>query len=177
VIDADAVYHQLLQPPSPCLDALRIEFGDSIIASDGTLDRTALGALVFEDSDVGRARRSRLNAITHGFVAQRIDQLLREYQAAGKKAALIDAPLLIEAGIHRQCHFNVCVLAPEDVRLARLMARDGRDRNAILARMKAQPDDDFYRSHTDAVIFNHGCESDVLREQVTDILRCSGVIT
>ncbi|MBQ7337617.1 MAG: dephospho-CoA kinase [Clostridia bacterium] len=175
VIDADRVYHQLLIPPSPCLDALTEEFSDGILAADGTLDRVALSALVFEDSDKGRARRTRLNEITHRFVIEKSEQLLAQYRVQGKPAAVIDAPLLIEAGMHRGCDFTVCVLAPEDLRVRRLTARDQKSEAAILARIHAQPTEQFYLSHTDAAVYNTG-DIDALRAQLQDVLRRAEVL-
>ena len=179
VIDADAVYHDLLIPPSACLDALSAAFTPVILAPDGSLDRTALAALVFEDSDTGRQKKELLNAITHRFIIEKTNQLLASYRADGASAVVIDAPLLIEAGMHRDCDFNVCVLAPKEVRLRRLMARDGKDAASILARIHAQPDDDFYRSNTDAVIFNgtdNGTDPAAsLTAQLTQVLCRAGV--
>ncbi len=180
VIDADAIYHDLLTPPSPCLDALAAEFSDAILSPDGTLNRAALATQVFEDSNAGRQKRERLNAITHRFVIEKTNQLLKDYRAAGKSAVVIDAPLLIEAGMHRDCDYTVCVLAPKEVRLDRLMARDERDEAALLARINAQPSDDFYRDNTDAVILNGtddaAADYGTLKEQLADVLRRAGVI-
>lgn len=177
VIDADAVYHDLLIPPSACLNALADEFSAAILTPQGTLDRSALAALVFEDSDAGRARKARLNTITHRFVIKETNRLIADYRASGMRAVVIDAPLLIEAGMHRDCDFNVCVLAPEEVRLRRLMARDKKDQAAILARIHAQPDDEFYRQNTDAVIVNGADDGDTdsLKAQFTNVLRRAGV--
>ena len=179
VIDADAVYHQLLIPPSPCLDALVREFSPKILAADSThLDRAALAALVFEDSDLGRARRARLNEITHFFVKEESDRLLRKYRADGAPAVLIDAPLLIEAEMHRMCDLTVCVLAPMPVRIRRLMARDDRSEDAIRARIAAQPDDDFYLSHADVVIrTDDTTDADQLTQAVHDCLVRVGVLS
>ncbi len=75
VIDTDRVYHELLVPPSPCLDALVEAFGCDILASDGALDRAALASLVFADTDEAHARHETLNRITHRFVAARASEL------------------------------------------------------------------------------------------------------
>ena len=74
VIDADEVYHALLVPPSPCLDAIASAFGKQVLRADGTLDRKALSAIVFSDA----AQLQNLNRITHGFVMERIRQELEE---------------------------------------------------------------------------------------------------
>jgi dephospho-CoA kinase len=170
VVDADAVYHKLLIPPSPCLDELRTEFTDDILNPDGTLNRPVLAALVFDCSDAGKARLRRLNEITHRYVTERTVVLLDGYAAQGNKTAVIDAPLLIEAGLHQRCDRVIAVLADRDVRVDRLMARDGLDRERVLARLDAQPDVSFYIDHADILVYNNGTEQD-LRAQFSHLLK------
>lgn len=167
-VDTDAVYHTLLEPPSPCLDALREAFSNAIIRPDGTLDRPALSALVFEPTPQGKERRSRLNDITHRFILQRSHELLCQYAADGAKIAILDAPLLIEAGLASVCDHVIAVLADRDLRFRRLTERDGRSGQQINARLNAQPDDDFYRRHADFVIENNG-SPEALRSAVQAI--------
>ncbi len=169
-VDTDAVYHELLIPPSPCLDELTAEFTDAILAPDGTLDRQALAALVFEQTEIGRQRHKRLNEITHRYVIERTIALLAEYEKQGCKAAIIDAPLLIEAGLHHKCDQVIAVLADRDVRIARLMQRDNRSREQICARLNAQPDVSFYIEHANMLIYNNGTEQE-LRSNIARLLQ------
>ena len=154
VIDADAVYHDLLIPPSPCLDALVDAFGIGILDSQGALDRAALSGIVFSESDGAKADLLRLNAITHRFVSEQIFTTLSHLAEGGAKAAVIDAPLLIEAGLNRSCDTVIAVLADRQARLERLRLREGKSLDVLDARLKAQPTDDFYREHADVVIEN-----------------------
>ena len=171
VIDADRVYHELLLPPSACLDAIAAAFSTAVLTADGHLNRPALAALVFEDSDAGRERLSQLNRITHRFVIERTNELLAQYREQHLAAAVIDAPLLIEANMHRMCDLTVCVLADRQTRLTRLMARDHKDEAAILARIEAQPSDDFYLSNTDMVIYtDNQTTAQQLQGKVRDVL-------
>ena len=171
VIDADRVYHELLVPPSACLDAIAAAFSTAVLTADGHLNRPALAALVFEDSDAGRERLSQLNRITHRFVIERTNELLAQYREQGLAAAVIDAPLLIEANMHHMCDLTVCVLADRQTRLTRLMARDHKDEAAILARIEAQPSDDFYLSNTDMVIYtDNQTTAQQLQGKVRDVL-------
>jgi dephospho-CoA kinase len=169
-IDTDRVYHDLLVPPSACLNELVSAFGSHILSSDGTLDRTALAALVFAEGDEASKRHAALNRITHRHVIQKTNEMLEQFRRAGKSAVVIDAPLLIEAGMDKDCDLVVAVLADRAVRLERLMARDGKDRNALLARIEAQPSDTFYRAHADVVIENNG-DASALSKVADDILR------
>ena len=156
VIDTDRVYHELLVPPSPCLDELVAEFSDAILAPDGTLDRRTLAALVFEKTELGWKRHERLNEITHRYVIERTFALLAEYEKQGRKAAIIDAPLLIEAGLHRKCDCVIAVLADREIRSKRLIQRDNLSPEQISARLDAQPDVSFYMEHANFLIYNNG---------------------
>lgn len=155
-IDTDAVYHELLLPPSACLDELVSEFSASILTPDGTLNRAALAAIVFAPTKNGATRRQRLNEITHRYVIDRTLALLTEYEKQGYKAAIIDAPLLIEAGLHTKCDRVIAVLADREIRIARLIQRDKLSHEQICARLDAQPDMSFYMEHADILIYNNG---------------------
>ena len=172
VIDADRVYHELLIPPSRCLDALTAEFSPAILSLDGTLNRPSLAALVFGNDDASCARRARLNEITHRFVIERTNELLDYYRSQGRSTVLIDAPLLIEANMHRMCHFTICVLAPVQTRIRRLMARDQKSEADIRARICSQHEDDFYLSHCDTAIHTDDHTTpQSLNARVQEILR------
>ena len=174
VIDTDAVYHEILRPPSLCLEELLRTFGKSILAPDGTLDRGALAALVFDKDDDARRRHQRLNEITHRYVIERSFALLEHYAMDGASAAVIDAPLLIESGLDQICDGVIVVLADREVRLDRLLARDQKDKAAIITRLDAQPQDDFYLARADAVIYNGG-EVSLLDGALLDALARMGV--
>lgn len=155
-VDADAVYHTLLIPPSPCLDELRTAFTDAILNADGTLNRPALAALVFAGTHEAKDRLHRLNEITHRYVAEKILATMDDYAELGHKAAVIDAPLLIEAGLHHRCDCVIAVLADREIRIERLIQRDNLSAEQISARLDAQPDVSFYLEHADMVVFNNG---------------------
>ena len=168
-VDADAVYHELLLPPSPCLDELRAEFSDAILNADGTLNRPALSALVFAPTDEGKARLRRLNEITHRYVIEQTLAMLEEYEKRGCRAAVIDAPLLIEAGLHRNCDHVIAVLADREIRIARLLERDRLSIEQISARLDAQKDASFYIEHADTLVYNNGT-IDELKASVSALL-------
>lgn len=149
VIDTDRVAREVVAPGQPCLQALVEVFSPSILKADGSLDRAALAAVAFADE----AAHERLNATTHPFIIERSLEMLRASDAA---LAVIDAPLLFESGMDRLCDVTVAVLAPAETRLARIMARDGIDRDRAVLRMKAQPPDAFYRDRADHILNNDG---------------------
>ena len=171
VIDADAVYHGLLVPPSPCLNALQARFGEQILLPDGGLNRKKLGEIVFSDPDA----LLDLNKIAHGFVMDEIRRQLSELRVQNCPAAVMDAPQLFEAEADKDCNLIVSVLADKRIRLERIMARDGIDAASALRRMEAQKSDEFFRSHSNCILENNG-NLDLLRPQVERLLRESGVI-
>ena len=152
VINADRVYHQLLIPPSPCLDELVRHFGRTILADDGTLNRRALGEIVFSSP----AALDNLNTIAHRYVMEEIRLQLDALRRQKLRAAVLDAPQLFEAGANRDCGVIISVLADANLRLERIVARDGIDADLAYRRIAAQKKDEFFRSHSDYIIENNG---------------------
>ena len=159
-IDTDAVYHDLIATKSPCLDALVTEFGDEILATDGSLDRRKLSEIVFLGENSADKRR-RLNQISHSFVLERTREILDEYRAQGKHAALVDAPLLFESGFNKECDLVIAVVASEDTRLARIENRDNISRENAQRRIRTQLPDEYLAANSKYTIKNDGNLSDL----------------
>ena len=171
ILNADEIYHALLVPPSPCLDALVSQFGREILKPDGNLNRPALGKIVFSDP----ASLSALNSIAHQHVMEKIRMELDRLRKKDTVAAVLDAPQLFEAGANRDCGVVVSVLADKRIRLERIMERDGVDADAALKRMSVQKSDEFFRTHSDYIIENNG-NAERLYPCVRRILRETGVL-
>lgn len=152
VIDADAVSRGQMRPGGPVLAAVAAEFGPGVLGPDGSLDRAALAAQVFADP----ARRRRLEELTHGPVMAETARRLDVLAQAGCRLAVLEAALLIETGVHATLDGLVAVLAPEDQRVRRVMARDGGDEAAVRARMAAQVNDVARRAAASHVLDNDG---------------------
>ena len=163
VLDTDAVYHEWICRPSPCTRDLAEAFGEEILAENGSVNRRRLAAIVFCGTAEEEQRKKKLNAITHRYVLESCELWLRECEAHGARAAVIDAPLLIEAGLHTRCDRVLVVLAASETRLARIMVRDGISYEAAKARISAQPEDAFYREYAHFVFENDGAESEARR--------------
>jgi dephospho-CoA kinase len=150
VVDCDRVYHDLL---ATC-DCLRLElrerFGGGVFQSDGALDRKALGRVVFGDAQALRD----LNAITHSYVGQAVDEFIRKARQAGAPAVAIDAIALLESGLADRCHCTVAVTAPDEVRVRRIMAREGISEEYARLRVQAQKTQDWVRAHCTYVLVN-----------------------
>lgn len=134
VADCDAVYHDLLRASAPLREELRARFGGSIFDANGDLRRKELGAIVFEDAQA----LADLNAITHRHILAELDRLITQAEAEGRPAVALDAVALLESGAGALCDTTVAVTAPEDVRAARIMAREGIGEGYARARIAAQ---------------------------------------
>ena len=150
VIDADAVYHSLLEESAPLRAALAERFGPSILTPEGRVDRKALGNVVFGSPDALAA----LNAITHRFVLSEIHRQVAQAERDGRPAAAIDAIGLIESGLAEDCDAVVGILAPKELRIRRIMAREGISEDYARRRVEAQPGDGFYRARCDDILEN-----------------------
>ena len=171
ILDADAIYRELLTPPSECLDALVKQFGAQILTPEHTLDRRALANLVFSSE----SELSNLNRIAHFYVMKEIRSRLCALREADTRAVILDAPQLFEAHADHECNIVVSVIADPSVRLERIMRRDGIDMTAAQARMQSQYSDVFFRSHSDYTIENNR-SPEQLRPTVHKILSEMGVL-
>ena len=151
--DADAIYHDLLCTSEPMQKELVAAFGADIL-QNGRIDRPTLAAKVFGRKS-GKPL-TRLNKITHKYVCREYIRRIRDAKDAGAKGILLDAPLLIEARLDRLCDLVVCVFAPTDVRIARIVARDGISEAAAYLRIRSQPDNTFYLKKCGYAFCNDG---------------------
>jgi dephospho-CoA kinase len=152
VLDADAYARDAVAPGSPALEAVAERFGSGVIRPDGTLDRAALGKLVFRDA---RARAD-LEAIVHPEVARRRAADLAAARAGGAAVVVSDVPLLFEAGLEDEFDLIVFVDAPEEERLRRLVVERGLTADDARAMVAAQSDPAVKRARADIVIDNDG---------------------
>lgn len=151
-IDADALAREIVAPGTPCLAAIAAEFGSQVLDADGALRRQALGAIVFAD----KAALRRLEALTHPAIRARVDERVAAARVAGSAVILIDAALLLEMRLDRAVDVVVGVVAPEALRVERVMARDGLDAAAVRARIASQGSEAALRARADALVDNSG---------------------
>ena len=165
VLDCDAIYHALLQTDVQMLDAINRRFPGVI--EGGTLNRKKLGTIVFADE----AALADLNSITHTAVKQ---EVLRRLEAAPKLAA-IDAIGLFEGGLAELCDVTVAVTAPEEMRVQRLIQRDGISEDYARARIRAQHKESWFRERCDYVLVNDG-KLDAFRAKCLAFLNTLGIM-
>ncbi len=164
VCDADEIYHRLLNESGEMCEEITAEFGD--ISRCGKIDRRKLAEKVFDD----KSRLSRLNEITHRYVLSEVDRLLSDAEKKGVKVGVIDAPMLYESGADKKCSAVIGVVAPKDLRLNRIMERDGLTENEALARINAQNSDEWFYEKCDIIIVNEK-DRESLTQKAKDIYK------
>lgn len=164
-IDTDGVYHNLVSSDSECTRELAREFGEDILAEDGSLLRSRLAEIVFAADDLRSSRLKRLGDITHRYIKVETEAFLKKEAEKGARFAVIDAPVLFESGFSSLCDTTLAVLASQKTRLMRIMARDAIGEDRAMARLMAQPSDEFYIEKADFTIYNDG-DLDALKKEV-----------
>lgn len=134
VIDADQLARDAVAPGTPGLAAVVKEFGASVLAADGSLDRKRLAELAFADDQ----RRKALNAIVHPIVTTLTFKRAAELRDEGAAIACYEAALIVENGVADAFRPLVVVAAPEEVQIARARARDAATEADVRARIRAQ---------------------------------------
>jgi dephospho-CoA kinase len=171
VLDADRLVHVLYEPGAAGAAAVADELGEELLDSRGAVDRPRLAALVFADP----AAIARLNARVHPIVRAETDRWLAEREAEGHAAAVVEATLLVENRGRERFDLLVAVSAPEELRLARALARDpSSTRESVLARMRAQIPDEARNAACDVVLVSDGSVED-LRTKAGDLATGLGV--
>lgn len=110
------------------------------------------------------AALAELNKLTHAAILAALDRLLAQAEREGRPAAAIDAIALVESGAAERCAVTVAVTAPVDVRVKRLMVREGVGEDYARARVEAQQPERFYEEHCDYVLRNDGLRSECRRQ-------------
>jgi dephospho-CoA kinase len=152
VLDADVHAREVVAPGTPGLDAVIAAFGEEVRAADGSLDREALGKVVFSDPEA----LLRLNAIVHPLVGELSDRRRREAEEAGIEVVVHDVPLLVENDLAAMYDVVVVVDCPEETQLARLTELRGMTRHDAEARMARQASREQRLDIADEVIRNDG---------------------
>lgn len=150
IIDTDQIAREVVAPGSPVLAELQAAFGEDILLPNGALDRKTLAARAFGSP----ASAARLSAVTHPAIVKIALERADAAVAAGK-SAVIDAPLLFTAGLQKYCAVTVKVTAPEEIRIARIRARDGLTEAEAKKRVAAQAEEDALSEQADLQLKNY----------------------
>lgn len=193
LIDLDILAREVVEPNTSALKQIQAHFGDSVIGQDGALDRARLGDIVFRDVK----QRHVLNGIVHPAIRKLLARRLLGYWLSGHKICVVDAPLLIEAGLWKFCGCIIIVYwwaflecdmswtgskkgyvrsfsgihnSSERLQLERLMKRNGLSADAAQSRLDAQNSLSSKLVYADYVIDNSGTLSE-LHSQVDTVVR------
>lgn len=164
VIRADDIARLVTEKGSPVLQQLAAVFGSDILREDGSLDRALLAERAFATPE----ETNLLNGITHPEIGRLIHKKINGAFFDGYEGVVVDASQLFESGLNDDCTLVVSVVAPKELRLKRIMERDGISEEKALQRMAAQLPEEFFRTHSNYVLENTGTEED-LKQQLRQL--------
>lgn len=165
VIDADKLAREAVKKGTLCLKQLRLAFGDEILDENGELNRKELAKRAFSS----RENTNLLNSITHPNIIMLTMVKIKELVNGGFDTVVFDAPTLFESNCDVMCDFIITVTAHSDIRLNRIMRRDGITKEQAQSRMKSQKSDEFFESNSDYVVYNDG-DLDAAKKRLKEIV-------
>lgn len=170
VIDADMISRQVVMPGEKALEELTEAFGKGILDESGQLDRKGMARLVFGNSE----KLLKLNGIVHKYVAQRIKVNVKEQLSKKTKIIVIDAPIPIKTGFLDLCQKVWTVAADRELRIKRIMERNGMTYEEAVSRINSQLNEQEYIKIAHTVIYNNRDYSHLREEvksQIDELLR------
>lgn len=158
IIDCDKIAHELTAKNSPILTELASEFGEDVV-KNGELDRKLLASRAFDTKE----HTKKLNSILHPAIAEKCKE-----EAQG--LTVLDASQLFEANMQNDCYKVIGVLADEDVRIKRIIARDNITEQQAKLRMSAQFDNDYFIDNCDYIIYNNGEDIAAQTDNILEVI-------
>jgi dephospho-CoA kinase len=153
LVDADEVAREIVRPGEPALEAIASLFGQAVLQPDGTLNRQALGDIVFRDKE----QLIELEAITHPAIRQRMQSLIHSFESSNPNGLTVaDVPLLYETKQEKLYEGIMVVYVPAELQLERLMERSGMSREEASRRISLQMGMEEKRERADWLIDNSG---------------------
>ncbi|MDO4618264.1 MAG: dephospho-CoA kinase [Clostridia bacterium] len=160
VIDCDLLAREIVKPQKPAWCEIKTAFGEGYFDKEGNLLRRKLAETVFSDEE----KLGILNGITHKHIDREIKKIIDKTDGI----ILIDGAVIIGSPVEKRCEFLVGVLAPEEVRIKRLLKRDKISEEQIKKRISSQENDEFYKKHCHFIIQNDSTGD--LKSQIKEIL-------
>lgn len=158
IIDCDKIAHELTAKNAPILTELASEFGEDIV-KNGELDRKLLASRAFDTKE----HTKKLNSILHPAIAEKCKE-----EAQG--LTVLDASQLFEANMQNDCYKVIGVLADENVRIKRIIARDNITEQQAKLRMSAQFDNDYFIDNCDYIIYNNGEDIAAQTDNILEVI-------
>ena len=166
IIDGDKVSRLIMEPGEEALKETVEAFGNEILDSDGRLKRRELGNIVFSDTK----KLEILNKITHKYITE---YFLERVKKSDKNIVGLDGAALFESGIDKLCDGVLGVISEPEIRIERIMKRDGILREQASNRISAQKNNEFYIENCDFLVYNNGNIEEV-RKQIGEVLEKLG---
>ena len=157
VIDCDQIAHDILNKGEKGYELVLKQFGMNILKSDQSINRSALGQIVFDDEK----QLETLNRITHPLIFQEIQAKIALNNPSKNSLVVVDAPVLFEANGQKYCDFTLLIAIPESLQMKRLMLRDRLSKGAALKRIRSQMPLSQKKKLADFVINNTGTKQDL----------------
>ena len=174
LIDADQIGRDLTAEGQPLLEKIEAMFGcvshDGSVGNGLVLDRKAMADLVFNDNEI----RQRYDRLVHAEIIAQIDSRIARLRETDARGILLDAPLLFEAKIDDRCDAVILVTADLDIRISRVILRDGADEEKVRDRISSQMSDAEKAQRADFVVDNSGKPEEMFR-QLDEIISYLGV--
>jgi dephospho-CoA kinase len=165
IIDADKIAREVVEPGEPAWQEIVEEFGSDILNSDGSINRKNLGEIIFNDN----RKREQLNRITHPRIMAKIKGAIDNYKKENVKLVTIEAALIVErGGLLNVIDELIVVSTDAETQIARIMARDGLQRDEALSRMESQMPISEKTKHAAYIIDNSGSLGET-RKQVEEV--------
>lgn len=158
IIDCDKIAHELTAKNAPILKELASEFGEDVV-KNGELDRKLLASRAFDTKE----HTKKLNSILHPAIAEKCKE-----EAQG--LTVLDASQLFEANMQNDCYKVIGVLADEDVRIKRIIARDNITEQQAKLRMSVQFDNDYFIDNCDYIIYNNGEDIAAQTDNILEVI-------
>ena len=158
IIDCDKIAHELTAKNAPILTELASAFGEDVV-KNGELDRKLLASRAFDTKE----HTKKLNSILHPAIAEKCKE-----EAQG--LTVLDASQLFEANMQNDCYKVIGVLADEDVRIKRIIARDNITEQQAKLRMSAQFDNDYFIDNCDYIIYNNGEDIAAQTDNILEVI-------
>lgn len=166
IVNCDLVSRVVVEKGRPALAELAAHFGNSVIQSDGSLNRKVIGNLIFSDNSA----RTDFNKIIYPFISYEMIKTVKSYIDDGVKIILLDAPTLFESGTDDFCNAVVSVVSDKETCLNRIMIRDKLTYEEAANRLKSQFSPDFYRDRSSFCIENRG-SADEFKGEVLSVAK------
>jgi len=158
IIDADKIVKKISKPETEYGEKIIELFGKEILIKN-KLNKNKIAEIIYKNSEI----RNKLNKITFKYV---VDEIKKEINNSKKENVIIDAPLLIESGLNKNCDITIGVIAKKEIKIKRIVKRDKIKEEVAESRLKIQQQDEFYIKNTDYIIKNNGKIKEINLEEI-----------